>query len=96
MTDSSDSFVFPTPPANIVAKLDELNGWRNQRQQEYGNLGYQLNLLWDDIDNGLFGDSAKNGQWYVHVKGVKDSIVKPDVDTIQAEVDSLIAAEDSV
>lgn len=85
---------FPTPPAEVVAKLQELNGWRNDRQSQYGSMEYQLNMLFDDIEAGKFGDAAKTGAWYLHIKSVKDSIAKPDVDTVQAELDALIAAEE--
>ena len=79
------------PPAEIAEKLDQLNNWRNQRQEKYGNIGEQLNLLFDDIDAGLFGEQAKNGQWYNHIKNIKDGIIKPDVDSLTTEIDTLIA-----
>ena len=85
---------FPTPPANIAAKLEELNAWSTQRQAQYGSLESQLNMLFDDIDSGKFGEIAKTGSWYLHIKSVKDSIAKPDVATLQAELDALIAAEE--
>lgn len=79
------------PPAEIAEKLDQLNSWRNQRQEKYGNIGEQLNLLFDDIEAGLFGDRAKTGQWYNHIKSIKDVVIKPDVDTLTNEIDTLIA-----
>ena len=85
---------FPTPPAEIIEKLDEMNSWRNQRELEYGSLGTQLNLLWDDIHAGLLGEAAKTGSWYLHVKAIKDDITKPDMDTLQSELDALIVTEE--
>jgi hypothetical protein len=39
----------------------------------YPSLGEQLDLLWHDIDNGLFGDSVKtNSTFYSKIKEVKD------------------------
>ena len=38
----------------------------------------QLDLLWHDIDSGLFGDSAKTGGFYQAIKAVKDKFPKPE------------------
>ncbi len=89
----SNEINFPAPPANIVAKLNELNQWRNERQNLYV-IATQLEKLYDDVDAGLFGEAAKTGEFYNFIKGIKDSIPKPDVAAIQAEVDALIAAEE--
>jgi len=83
----------PAPPPEIVAKLNELNGWSNERKQKY-IISFQLEKLYDDIDAGLFGEDAKTGQFYLYIKGIKDSIPKPDVATIQSELDALIAASE--
>ena len=80
-----------TPPPELMAKFDELNSWRNLRTQQYGNISDQLNLLFDDIDAGLFGEQAKQGLWYQHIKSVKQSVQKPDTDAIEAEIAELIA-----
>lgn len=82
---------FPAPPPEVVEKLEQLNGWRNKRQQMYGQIGSQLDLLFDDIEAGLFGEQAKTGKWYNHIKSVKSNIEKPDVKAIQAELDRLIS-----
>lgn len=87
------SIDFPAPPAEIVEKLDQLNGWRNQRKEQY-IISFQLEKLYDDINAGLFGEDAKTGQFYLYIKGIKDSIPKPDVATIQSELDALIAASE--
>ena len=89
----SNEINFPAPPENIVQKLNELNQWRNERKNLYV-VATQLEKLYDDVDAGLFGEAAKTGEFYNLIKGIKDSIPKPDVATIQAEVDALIAAEE--
>ena len=70
------------PSTEILQKLDELNSWRVEREQKYGSIEPQLNMLFDDIEAGKFGENAKTGDWYLHVKGIKDSVVKPDIRTI--------------
>ena len=37
----------------------------------YGEPGTQLGMLWKDIDAGLFGEKAKEGKFYQHIKKVK-------------------------
>jgi hypothetical protein len=59
---------------HIVARLKLYDDWRKQ-----------LDNLWHDIDNGLFGDAAKTGAFYTSIKSVKDthpvgSIHKPFAD----------------
>ena len=43
------------------------------RRFGYGDVAVQLDKLWHDINDGKFGDSAKTGTWYTHIKSVKDS-----------------------
>ena len=87
------SIDLPAPPPEIVEKLNQLNGWSNERKQKY-IISFQLEKLYDDIDAGLFGEEAKTGQFYLYIKGIKDSIPKPDVETIQSELDALITASE--
>lgn len=61
------------PPLEIIDKLEELNSPVSLRSEQYNIWQYQLDLLWHDIDAGLFGDAAKTGQWYNHIKAVKDA-----------------------
>jgi hypothetical protein len=35
------------------------------------DIGQQLNLLYDDINNGLFGEAAKTGEFFEYVKNIK-------------------------
>lgn len=45
--------------------------------RNYGSIGQQLDDLWHDINNGFFGDNAKNSQWYKTIKDIKDRYPKP-------------------
>ena len=83
------------PPTNITLKLEELNGWRNKRVEEYGQMGSQLNLLWDDINNGLLGEQAKTGTGFLHIQSIKDNIEKPDVEAIEQELQTLFGEQDN-
>ena len=39
----------------------------------YPTISEQLDKLWHDIDGGLFGTSAKTGDFYLAIKSVKDA-----------------------
>ncbi len=43
----------------------------NEKLIAYGEPGVQLGRLWNDIDAGLFGENAKKGEFYTHIKNVK-------------------------
>jgi len=45
---------------------------RRHREEVYRNLGQQLNLLYDDIQAGVFGDAARTGRFATYLKTVKD------------------------
>jgi hypothetical protein len=45
---------------------------RRHREDVYHNLGQQLNLLYDDIQAGVFGDAARTGRFATYLKTVKD------------------------
>jgi hypothetical protein len=81
----------PTIPPEILQKLDQLNAWRVERERDYGHFGQQLNLLWDDIDQGLLGAQAKTGKWYQQIKRIKANTPKPDIEALQAELDEYFA-----
>ena len=53
----------------------------------YGDPGEQLSMLYKDIDAGLFGDAAKTGKFYQHVKNVKET--QPEVQYEDVEVTEL-------
>ena len=79
------------PPAEITEKIEELSGYINKRIADYNRIEEQLDLLFKDVDAGKFGEDAKTGSWYLHVKSVKDNHAKPsDPESLQAELDSLI------
>jgi hypothetical protein len=80
-------------PQEIKDKIEELNGWRIQRENRYGSLITQIEMIYDDIEAGHFGENAKNGSWYLFIKAIKEEIIKPDVESIKAELDTLIANE---
>lgn len=65
------NFVEYTPTRQTRTKL-----WYNKRIEKFGTAEQQLNLLYDDIDSGKFGETAKTSSWYLHVKAVKDEISK--------------------
>ena len=90
-----EDFTPMIPPPEIAVKLDELHGWSNNREGQYGNWGSQLGLLYDDIADGKFGEAAKTGKWYLACKAAKDANPKPDVDALKSEIDALIAAQES-
>ena len=39
----------------------------------YDSIVNQLDMLYKDIESGKFGDTAKTGAWYLHIKSVKDN-----------------------
>ena len=53
------------------------NAYQRDRKPAYPEVGDQLDMLWHDIDNGLFGEQAKTGTWFAAVKAIKDANPKP-------------------
>jgi len=74
----------------LKLKIDELNRYSNQRQLEYGVISSQLDLLYNDIRDGYFGENAKNGSWYKKITEIKERNPKPDIDKLRSEIDDLI------
>ena len=74
----------PIDKATILAKKTEIdaewskNKYQRDRKEDFRQLGIatELDLLWHDIDDGKFGDSAKTGQFYLSRKAVKDKYPK--------------------
>ena len=62
----------PISKTDIEAKL-ALVDVLEKRKTEYLSWQEQLDKLWHDINDGKFGDSAKTGTWYTHIKSVKDA-----------------------
>ena len=77
----------------ILQKIEELNSWRVEREKKYGAIEPQLNMLFDDIEAGKFGENAKTGIWYLYIKNIKNSIEKPDISSIQLELEALYNEE---
>lgn len=53
-----------------------LHDYRFIRNQAYGSIGYQLDLLYKDIQAGLFGDLAKTGQFVNFISSIKTQYPK--------------------
>ena len=47
-----------------------------QRDRQYASTGDQLDMLWHSIDAGEFGDTAKQSEFYIANKAVKDAFPK--------------------
>jgi len=61
-------FVDYTPPTvTMTTPYDQA------RRNNFGTAEQQMALLYDDIKAGKFGEDAKTGLWYLHVKDVKDA-----------------------
>jgi hypothetical protein len=55
------------------------------REKLYADIKEQLDMLYKDIEAGVFGEKAKTGTWFQHIKEVKEthpvgSIHKPYAD----------------
>jgi hypothetical protein len=86
------------PSPEIIAKLNELNGWSVERRNSYQRLEEQLDMLFHDIDAGLLGEQAKTGQFYTHVKNIKDSNPKPSSEQLtilEQELQTLINQQEN-
>lgn len=85
---------FPPPSDEIVALLNMATGYISKRRAEYGKTEEQLDALFHDIDLGLFGEVAKSGKFYAHIKEIKDSNPKPEnLDELKALLDTRIAED---
>ena len=49
------------------------------RTKLYPGLANQLDMLYKDIDVGLFGEEAKTGQFYTTIKAVKEAHPKGEI-----------------
>ena len=43
----------------------------------YYDVATQLDALWHDIDRGVFGETAKTGEFYQYIQRIKQEIPKP-------------------
>lgn len=86
--------IFPMPSHEIVLKIEEVNGYSNRRRMEYQRLEEQLGMIFKDIEKGLFGENAKTGAFFTHIKDIKDKEPKPEnIEELKAELDALILAD---
>ena len=71
----------PIPVADIEAKMTELeteydnNKYQRDRADQYKELKEQLDLLYHDMTSDK---GNKTGEWYKHIKAVKDANPKPE------------------
>lgn len=82
-----------TPSIEMLEKLNQLNGYKNERKTQYPGVQEQLDMLWHDIDAGKFGEEAWTGRWYMLIKNIKETATKPDVAALTAELEEIIKKE---
>lgn len=71
-----DVDAMPEPDPEIIVRIDELTQHHHQREIRYGKIENELDMLYKDIDAGLFGEAAKTGSFYLHIKTIKDEVPK--------------------
>lgn len=59
--------------SNVSLEEVALQNSRETRANLYDKLGDQLDRLFRDIDSGLFGEAAQTGEFYLHIKTIKDT-----------------------
>lgn len=59
--------------SNVSLEEVALQNSRETRANLYDKLGDQLDRLFRDIDSGLFGEAAQAGEFYLHIKTIKDT-----------------------
>jgi len=63
--------------AEVTRLQTEYDSNQYQRDRNYAPTGDQLDMLWHSIDAGEFGDTAKQSEFYIANKAVKDANPKP-------------------
>ena len=63
--------------AEVTRLQAEYDSNQYQRDRNYAPTGDQLDMLWHSIDAGEFGDTAKQSEFYIANKAVKDANPKP-------------------
>ena len=63
--------------AEVTRLQTEYDNNQYQRDRNYAPTGDQLDMLWHSIDAGEFGDTAKQSEFYIANKAVKDTFPKP-------------------
>jgi hypothetical protein len=59
-----------------MQQIAQLQDAQHARQQAY-HVGQQLDLLYKDIEQGLFGDAAQSGGFANYVRNIKQAWPKP-------------------
>jgi hypothetical protein len=62
--------------AEVTRLQAEYDSNQYQRDRQYAPTGDQLDMLWHSIDAGEFGDTAKQSEFYIANKAVKDAFPK--------------------
>ena len=57
----------------VTSLQTEYDNNQYQRDRNYAPTGDQLDMLWHSIDAGEFGDTAKQSEFYIANKAVKDA-----------------------
>ena len=65
------------PSPEIIAKLEQLNGWSITRRNSFEKIEEQLDMLYHDIDNGFLGEKAKKSTWFKHFSAITQQNPKP-------------------
>ena len=82
------------PNPDIILKIHEISQHVNERTYQYKSWEHQLDMLFNDIEAGKFGEDAKTGSWYLWIKGIKDANPKPDnLEKLKEELDALMASD---
>ena len=83
------------PNPDIILKMHEVSAHVNERIYHYRSWQHQLDMLYNDIEAGKFGEDAKTGSWYLWIKGIKEANPKPaNLESLKVELDKLLEAEE--
>lgn len=74
--DTANNQMVAKPEATDQQITQVKTDWVSQRRRWYGTSEQQMNWLYDDIKAGKFGEDAKTGKWYLHIKAVKEQYPK--------------------
>lgn len=55
----------------------ELHDILGLRTAKYPEITEQLDALWHDVNNGIFGEGAKESSWFKMILSVKEELPKP-------------------
>lgn len=80
------------PPLKNSDPNKDLPSYVRNRKVLYKTVTDQLDMLFKDVQDGLFGESAKQSKWFKHVDQIKNSVPKDgtDVPTIIYEAEEVV------